>query len=94
VNKILEQYCPPTSLDKHPFATIYKIIVDKDRQEYQFFIQLSQDTEHPKWERLGAFFEQVFNYEFIADSGFMGICLDIFVDLQQKKKESPLIEEN
>ena len=83
--KHLERYCAPTSLDIALFGTIAKVIISEN--EHELYIQLSQD-EKMRWERLGSFFEEVFNEEFISNENFMENCLEMFKDLKKKVEES------
>ena len=80
----IEKYCAPSSLDISPFGTIAKVIIDDNHHE--LYIQLSQ-TDKMRWERLGMFFEEVFDEEFVSDSAFVGTCLELFKNLKDKDEK-------
>lgn len=81
----LEKYCAPSSLDKEEFGTIVKVITDSNKNEYELYIQTSQDQEKPSWDRLGSFFEKVFSEDFVSNDLFIETCLDLFKNVKEKK---------
>lgn len=86
----IEKYCVPSVLDKAPFGTIAKMIIDKEKDEYVLYIQLSEDDQKPRWEKLGKFFEEVFNEEFVSHEPFIDTCLALFKSLKDKKNDKSI----
>jgi len=76
----IERYCPPTNLDKSPFGTIAKVIIDDGKHE--LYVQLG-DEERSRWERVGTLLEEVFNEEFSSNSPFIDACLKLFKGLEK-----------
>lgn len=84
-SRCIEKYCPPSPLDKAPFGTVAKVIIDKEKDEHELYIQLSEDDSKIRWEKLGVFFEEVFDKEFVSNTDFMERCLDLFKNLRDKE---------
>lgn len=86
----IEKYCVPSVLNKAPFGTIAKMIIDKEKDEYVLYIQLSDDENKPRWEKLGKFFEEVFDEEFVSNEPFMEMCLALFKNLRDKNNDKSI----
>ncbi len=83
-SRYIERYCTPTNLDIAPFGTLSKVIIDENKHE--LYIQLSHNDKM-KWERLGMFFEQIFEGDFISNPDFINTCLDLFKELKDKEDD-------
>lgn len=73
-DKFKERYTPPTKYDQAPFGDIVKFVQDGD--DYELYIQLSQDKEVADWKKVRYLLEKVFE-PFIVDKNFITECLKI-----------------
>lgn len=92
-SNIVERYCPPTNLDKAEFGTVIKVIVSSVLNEYELYIQLGKQDK-PNWQRLGVFFETVFDQEFVSNTNFVETCLELYKAKEDKENVGKKIEDN
>lgn len=67
----LIRHCPPTRFDYAQHGTIWQYIINKENTQY--FVQVSNDEVKPQWERMSSLLEVAFesffrNDEFIEET--------------------------
>ncbi len=74
-DEYLVRYTHPSRFDCEPYGSIWKAFGDND--EYMLYIQVSHDTDEPKWIRISHFLEVAF-HEFLEESDFIFNSLKLF----------------
>lgn len=80
----LIKYTRPSSYDYEPYLTQWIFCEDNNNE---IFINLSEDPEHPRWERMGNVLELAFA-DFLDRQEFVDECLRLF----KHKEEDPLLK--
>lgn len=80
----LIKYNKPTSFDFAEYGTKWKVY---DDNKHQYFIQVSEDESHPRWERMADLLECSFEDLYDHDP-FVIECLRIF----NHKQNDPLLK--
>jgi len=80
----LIKYTRPSSYDFAPYSQQWIFMEDKIKEKY---IQLSEDENHLRWERMGYLLERAFE-DLFQNQEFITECLRAF----KHKEEDPLIK--
>ena len=69
----MDRVFPPTRYDKAPYRQIVRV-KDEEGAGEEYYIQLSEDEEHPYWELVGDFLLKAFSHK-LSDEKFIDDCL-------------------
>ena len=69
------KYVAPTSLDQAPQNTIWQHLLEDGT--YDFYIQISQDPNMPKWEKIGFILAKVFQ-DLAANDKFIAALMELY----------------
>jgi hypothetical protein len=70
------RYTPPSRFDQAPFGKVVYVAQDDDKTT-DVYIQLNTDETNANWQKIGVFFEVIFN-DLIKDQDFIQECLKLF----------------
>lgn len=73
---IITKYVTPTKFDIAPLKTIWNVV--KNDKSTEFYIQLSDDTNNPRWEKVGTFLEKSL-VKLIDNKMFINECFRLFM---------------
>lgn len=71
-SEVIIKYVKPSKLDKEPQATICKVM--NNQHDSELYIQISDDIDHPTWEKLGIFLEKSL-IDLVGNRDFIDQCM-------------------
>jgi hypothetical protein len=76
------RYAPPSNFESSSFGTMCKVVGENGT--ITTYVQISEDKDHPDWQKLGSIFDAVYQ-DSIELTNLVNMCISLYV---QKKRDN------